>query len=126
MAQYIVKRGDTLGKIAARISGMTGGAVASYVAALASINNIANINKIYPGQVINYPDEWAAIEGEVIRPASGGTASGGAGKSASGGAVYYPPQAGRPGGTLQTMLQNPMILGAIAIGLFAFFSMRNK
>lgn len=59
MAQYTVQRGDTLTKIAQKLSGVSGAGTYGYVQALISINSIADKNKIYPGQVFNYPDEWS-------------------------------------------------------------------
>ena len=42
--EYTVKRGDTLGKIAARFN--------TTVSRLAAINKITNVNLIYPGMTI--------------------------------------------------------------------------
>ena len=60
---YTVKRGDTLSGIAAK-TGTT-------VSALASLNNIQNVNLIYPGQVI------------IIRKGSSGSSGSGGSKPAS-------------------------------------------
>ena len=51
---YIIKRGDTLSKIAASFMNHSSG---DYFA-LAKTNNIINPNKIYVGQTIYIPDAW--------------------------------------------------------------------
>lgn len=58
MGQYTVKSGDNLTAIARLLSGVTGPAVKSYVSALTAINSIKDPNKIYPGQKLNFPNEW--------------------------------------------------------------------
>ena len=50
---YIVKEGDTLGKIAKKYFGN-----AAYYEYIANYNNIEDANTIFPGQVIKIPDTW--------------------------------------------------------------------
>lgn len=51
---YIIKRGDTLAKIATNFMNQSSN---NYLS-LAKINNIANPNRIYAGQSIYIPDTW--------------------------------------------------------------------
>ena len=50
---YIVREGDTLGKIAKKFFGN-----AAYWEYLATFNNIEDANTIFPGDVIKIPDTW--------------------------------------------------------------------
>lgn len=57
---YVVRSGDTLGSIAARL-GVS-------VSTLAAANGIANPNRIYPGMVLKVPGKSAAVAGPAGPP----------------------------------------------------------
>lgn len=126
MARYIVARGDTLYKIARKVSGTSGSTVAAYVSALVSLNNIVDANKIYPGQVINYPDAWVTPVTEGP-PAPIGWKQNQRQTGIIPRPLAQPVRSGtmRPSiipGNVMTVLKNPMVLGAIAIALLAILS----
>lgn len=64
--KYTVKPGDTLGKIASTYT--IGGS--DYAVAIANYNNIANPDLIYPGQIIEIPDNWLKAQNANIVPFS--------------------------------------------------------
>lgn len=123
MATVTVQKGDTLYKIAGKITGMVGSVLRSYVDALVSINNISDPNKIFPGQVLQYPDAWldkpaatqtadTVVTGQVI-PAN---------RPAKSRRVL---PAARPGGW-QSIFKNPIVLGAVALGVLLYVTQRSK
>lgn len=121
MAKYTIKSGDTLYKIASRLSGMKGQVVNDYVAALVSINDIADKNKIYPGQVLQYPNEWKPVIDIPMGPPPP------PGYRTSRPVQRRAPSMARPAfgqGGIMTMLKNPLVLGAIAIGAILFITTR--
>jgi GH24 family phage-related lysozyme (muramidase) len=57
---YVVKRGDSLSAIVKNYDGLS-------VSKIAELNNIKNINKIYPGQELIIPAEYFDSETEAFR-----------------------------------------------------------
>lgn len=124
MAKYTVKQGDTLYKIASRLSGMSGSVVSSYISALVSINNLPNADKIFVGQVITYPDAWRSNNsGVTIDQPMGPPVPASLRRSSPGRRRYATSPGGFSSGVdVMGMLKNPMILGAIALGLIVLFT----
>jgi LysM repeat protein len=92
---YTVLPGDNLTKIAQQLSGQTGAALYGYIQALTQINNIADPDKIYIGQTLQYPTEWRAAP---VRP------------------VPIPTAPVSPAIAPQPFWKNPVIIGALVIG----------
>lgn len=113
MGQYTVRPGDNLTKIARNLSNVTGPGTYGYVQALITINKIKDPNKIYPGQVLQYPDEW-------FQPTAGRkpmtiAIQKGYDEPTYTGAEILPPARGgifKPG---QPIWKNPIVLGAVAV-----------
>lgn len=104
MATYTVLPGDNLTKIAAHLTGMSGPVLMSYVDALVALNNIPDKDKIFIGQKLIFPDEWAA---KPVRPVPIPTPK----------PVAMPPPR-------QSFWQNPVVIGALIIGTMLFLSRR--
>ena len=114
MAIYKIQKGDNLTNIVKKIANVSGQGSYGYIQALMQLNNIADPNKIFAGQILNYPDEWSI---PLVRAPSKQT-------------IDVTPLIDQGGPALQKAIvlkqpsiwQNPLILGALAIAALLFLT----
>lgn len=113
MAIYKIQKGDNLTNIVKKIANVSGQSSYGYIQALMQLNNIADPNKIFAGQILNYPDEWSI---PLVRAPGPMT-------------IDITPMQDQ-GPPLQpavvlkqpSIWQNPLILGALAIAALLFLT----